>query len=135
MRSGHVGVPSWWVAVTLISVSSIGVLFSLNGGTNVDSLSTTLESSDPQQNGLLLSTKDAIHTHDPKDLSRLFDRVHADPDVKPVKGAFKTLNAIQNLGDVRDLSLLPNRKRSSPVERVARSLCIAPVANTKVPEG
>jgi hypothetical protein len=96
---------------------------------------TTLESSDPQQNGLLLSTKDAIHTHDPKDLSRLFDSVHADPDVKPVKGAFKTLTAIQNLGDVRDLSLLPNRKRSSPVERVARSFCIAPVASTKVPEG
>jgi hypothetical protein len=135
MLSGHVGVPSWWVAVTLISVSSIGVLFLLNGGANVDSLSTTLESSDPQQNGLLLSTKDAIHTHDPKDLSRLFDSVHADPDVKPVKGAFKTLTAIQNLGDVRDLSLLPNRKRSSPVERVARSFCIAPVASTKVPEG
>lgn len=83
-------------------------------------LASELQSSDVDHDGLLLSSDEATQTQNPKALSHLFDQVHADPDVKPVKGAFKTLSAIQGLGDLPDLSLSPHRKRSSPVERVAR---------------
>ena len=79
---------------------------------------SVLESTD--SDGLLLSAIESTSMRAPKDLSKIFDTVHSDPDVKPVKGAFKTLSAIQKLGHLPDLSLSPNRKRASPVERVAR---------------
>ena len=54
------------------------------------------------------------------DLAAMFDKIHSDPDVKPVKGAFKVLTAIQRLGNLPDLSFDPKRKKESAVVSVAR---------------
>ena len=76
---------------------------------------------DGDSNGMLGLTSKNSHRQKPVDLSTMFEKVHSDPDVKPVKGAYKILSAIQSLGHLPDLSLSPKRKRASPVERVARS--------------
>ncbi len=80
------------------------------------------DGTDQNANGLLGLTSATSHQHVPVDLSTMFEKVHSDPDVKPVKGAYKILSAIQSLGHLPDLSLSPNRKRASAVERVARSV-------------
>ncbi len=54
-------------------------------------------------------------------LGKMFEKIHSDPDVKPVKGAYKVLSAIQGLGSLPDLSLNPHKKKESAIVSVARS--------------